>query len=102
MKLLITFFLLTLSSCFSQDTITRIGFGSCEHQDKPTPILNLIPTHHPDLFIFLGDNIYVDSKNMCYMKKQYRKLGKKPEYKKLKESTPIIATWDDHDPRKYF
>lgn len=31
------------------------------------------------------------------MKKQYRKLGKKPEYKKLKESTPIIATWDDHD-----
>ena len=24
-------------------------------------------------------------------------MGKKAEYKKLKKSTPIIATWDDHD-----
>ena len=97
MKLLTTLFIVSFSTCFSQDTITSIAFGSCAHQDKPTPILNLIPTHHPDLFIFLGDNIYADTKNMGLMKKKYKKLGKKAEYKKLKESTPILATWDDHD-----
>ena len=81
MKLLILLFSVTLSTCFSQDTITSIAFGSCAHQDKPAPILNLIPTHHPDLFIFLGDNIYADTKRMCYMKKQYKSWVRKQNIK---------------------
>lgn len=97
MKLLTILFIVTLSTCFSQDTITTIAFGSCMHQDKPSPILNIIPSHHPDLFIFLGDNVYADTDKMCFMKKVYKRQGKKSEYQNLKKSTPIIATWDDHD-----
>ena len=82
---------------FSQDSITSIAFGSCANQNKPMPIFNLIAQHHPDLFVFLGDNIYADTENMHVMKKKYRKLKHNQDFKALRKSTPIIATWDDHD-----
>lgn len=45
----------------------------------------------------MGDNIYGDTDKMRVLKKKYRKLAKNENFKILKESTPIIATWDDHD-----
>ena len=38
----------------------RIAFGSCCDQDKPQPIWDAIIETQPELFIFLGDNIYGD------------------------------------------
>jgi len=76
---------------------TKIAFGSCGHEDHPLPIFNTITKHNPDLFIFLGDNIYGDTKNMDTLKAKYQKLGTKPSYRNLKSQVPIIATWDDHD-----
>lgn len=92
---LITLFFSNIS--FSQDSIAVIAFGSCAHQDKPLPILKLIPKHDPDLFIFMGDNIYGDTKKMCVLKHKYRKLAKNKDFQNLKKHIPIIATWDDHD-----
>ena len=77
--------------------ITKIAFGSCGSENHPLPIFDNVVLHEPDLFIFLGDNIYGDTKNMDTLKKKYRKLGNKKSYKNLKSKTPIIATWDDHD-----
>nr|WP_299384200.1 alkaline phosphatase D family protein [Allomuricauda sp.] len=76
---------------------TKIAFGSCGHEDHPLPIFNTVVAHKPDLFIFLGDNIYGDTQNMDTLRAKYQMLGNKATYKNLKAHMPIIATWDDHD-----
>jgi alkaline phosphatase D len=77
--------------------ITRIAFGSCAHQDRPQPLLQLAAGYHPDRFIFLGDNIYGDTDNMDTLRAKYQRWGAKAEYRQLTASTKILATWDDHD-----
>ena len=77
--------------------VTKIAFGSCGHETHELPIFNNIVNHNPDLFIFLGDNIYGDTKDMDVLKSKYNLLGTKASYLNLKETVPIIATWDDHD-----
>jgi len=81
----------------SSQPISRIAFGSCADQNKPQPILHDVVKQKPELFIYLGDNVYGDTEDMKLLKKKYDKLGAKPEFKKLKEACPVIATWDDHD-----
>lgn len=78
-------------------TMSRILFGSCAHQDRPQPIWGPINGMDPDLFIFLGDNIYGDTRDMDVLADKYTKFGNKNGFKTLKANTPIIATWDDHD-----
>ena len=77
--------------------VSRIAFGSCGHQDKPHPILTTAVGKEPDLFIYLGDNIYGDTKDMKVLQAKYDKLGAKPEFQKLRASTMVLSTWDDHD-----
>ena len=81
----------------TSDSTFKIAFGSCGHQDHPLPIFNTIVSHDPDLFVFLGDNIYGDSRNMDTLRAKYQRLGAKPSYQNLKKNVEIIATWDDHD-----
>lgn len=80
-----------------QQKISKIAFGSCGKQNHPLPIFDVIVSHKPDLFIFLGDNIYADTDNMDTMQKKYKQLESKPTYQNLLKNVPIIATWDDHD-----
>ena len=75
----------------------KIAFGSCGNQNDELPIFNNVVNHQPDLFIFMGDNIYGDTKDMSKLKEKYTLLGDKPSYKNLYNNVPIIATWDDHD-----
>jgi len=77
--------------------INKIAFGSCANQNKPLPILNITDKYNPDLFIFLGDNIYGDTRDMNILKGKYNILGSKPEFIRLKKKSKILATWDDHD-----
>ncbi len=77
--------------------LSRIAFGSCGHQDVPQPVLNLAAEKKPDVFVFLGDNIYGDTNKMKVLREKYVMLGAKPEFKKLCSSAQILATWDDHD-----
>jgi alkaline phosphatase D len=77
--------------------ISKIAFGSCGHETQPQPILNLVVQHKPDLFVYLGDNIYGDTKDMKTLKAKYDSLAAKPEFQYLKKNVPIVATWDDHD-----
>lgn len=76
---------------------SKIAFGSCGWERHELPIFNRIVEHNPDLFIFLGDNIYGDTDNRDTLRAKYERLGSKSSYKNLKENVPIIATWDDHD-----
>ncbi|MBI3134117.1 MAG: alkaline phosphatase family protein [Bacteroidetes bacterium] len=80
-----------------QKNISKIAFGSCGHQDNHLPIFDVIVKHDPDLFIFLGDNIYGDTRDMQVLKAKYDQLAQKPSFMHLKDSVEILATWDDHD-----
>jgi alkaline phosphatase D len=77
--------------------ISRIAFGSCSTQDDPQPILRTVIEWEPDLFIYLGDNIYGDTDDMQVLAAKYAKLGAKKEFQALRAAMPVIATWDDHD-----
>ncbi|MFM8392386.1 MAG: alkaline phosphatase D family protein [Acidobacteriota bacterium] len=77
--------------------LTRIAFGSCATQDDPQPIWKQILATNPQLFLFIGDNIYGDTEDMAEMRDKYRQLAEIPEFARLRRAVPIMATWDDHD-----
>ena len=81
----------------SQTSTFRIAFGSCAHEDHPLPVFNTIIKQKPNLFIFLGDNIYADTDDPEVMRQKYKLLLDNKGFKKLIKTTPVIATWDDHD-----
>lgn len=77
--------------------LTRIAFGSCLHQDKPQPIWDAVLASAPELFIFLGDNIYGDSDDPAVLAARYAKLAQQDGFRRLRERSAVLATWDDHD-----
>ncbi|MCF8276515.1 MAG: alkaline phosphatase family protein [Flavobacteriales bacterium] len=88
--------------CFSsivngQNPIERIAFGSCGHQIGEQFIWNSVIATNPELWIWLGDNIYGDTEDMDVLRRKYQQLGDNYNYQLLKAKCPIIATWDDHD-----
>jgi len=78
-------------------TITTIGFGSCARQDRPQPIWDTINAAHCDAFVLLGDNIYADTADPAVFREKYALLAAMPGFAKLCQTTPLFATWDDHD-----
>ena len=78
-------------------TISRIAFGSCSTQDEPQGILRTVLEWKPELFIYMGDNIYGDTRDMRVLQQRYDTLGRRPEFQQLRAAVPLIATWDDHD-----
>ncbi|MDC0254153.1 alkaline phosphatase family protein [Bacteriovoracales bacterium] len=81
----------------NQKIVTKLAFGSCIKEHKKQKIWKQIRKDNPDLFIFLGDNIYADTEDMEVMKTKYKKLWNNPHFKIFKKNIPIMATWDDHD-----
>lgn len=77
--------------------LQRIAFGSCASQERDQPIWESVVNHSPDLFLFIGDNIYADTEDMSVMKNKYTKLAAKPGYQKLLSTTKVLSVWDDHD-----
>ena len=74
-----------------------VGLGSCSHQEKPQPILNTVLLRRPNVFIYLGDNIYGDTENMAALERKYQQLAANPRFQALRAAIPLLATWDDHD-----
>jgi len=77
--------------------LSRIGFGSCAHQEKPLPIWKTIVAAKPQLFLMLGDNIYADTDDMKVMKAKYDLAAAHPDYQTLRKNCPMLGIWDDHD-----
>jgi alkaline phosphatase D len=77
--------------------LARIAFGSCAKQDQPQPIWDSIVARNPQVFLFIGDNIYGDSEDMAVLRAKYQLLGNQFGYQRLQKTCPILATWDDHD-----
>ncbi len=93
----ITLLSLALPPAASAQDISRIAFGSCGDQAKPQPIWTPILADAPDLFLLLGDNVYADTDDPVELQAAYNALGNIPGFQRLRESTPVMATWDDHD-----
>ncbi|KHD87711.1 MAG: phosphodiesterase [Bdellovibrio sp. ArHS] len=77
--------------------LQRIAFGSCANQDQPEPLWQDIREAQPDLFLFMGDNVYASHPTQQPIAEQYRKMDQIPEYLAIRKEVPFMATWDDHD-----
>ena len=97
-KFFLSFLLFLISNAnFIYAESIKIGLGSCLDQDYPQPIWQSIKKENLNYFIFLGDNVYGDTR--------YGSLRKmKSAYDKQKKVLPdflndisILSIWDDHD-----
>jgi alkaline phosphatase D len=78
--------------------ITRIGLGSCSSQNAPQTVLNHIVKQDINAFVYIGDNLYIDTYKAEDFQKAYEFwLTNRVEFQNLRASVPLIATWDDHD-----
>jgi len=85
----------------SERALTRIAVGSCRTQEEPAPILDAMLARDPDLFLYIGDNVYGDvwslSPDMETLIEAYAELSEQADFRRVASSVPIMATWDDHD-----
>ena len=77
--------------------LRRVAFGSCAAEDQPQPFWDAVLADDPDLFLFIGDNVYGDTEDMDTLRAKYAELAGQPGFQRLLETAPVLATWDDHD-----
>ncbi len=77
----------------------RIAFGSCARLQED-PVQTIWPVVHraePDVFLWLGDNIYADSLTLDIFQEEYRRQRSVALLQPVIRSIPQLAVWDDHD-----
>lgn len=115
MKRMLTAVLILASACspgWAQPVpaaIDVIAFGSCAKEREPQPIWTEIVAQQPDLFLFIGDNMYADFQDengkmvmkpvtdVRRIEEAYAALGAQDGFRRMQRTCPILATWDDHD-----
>lgn len=77
----------------------RIAFGSCARVQlyPEQPVFQAIAAMEPDLFLWLGDNIYADSDSETAFTALYSRQRNVGSLVPLLRSVPQLAIWDDHD-----
>lgn len=77
----------------------RIAFGSCARfQAYPRQeIWHAIAAKSPDIFLWLGDNVYVDSLHAGIFADEYKRQRDVKEFQPFQRQVPQLAIWDDHD-----
>lgn len=78
-------------------TLQTIAFGSCNRQYLDQSMWQYILQNEPDIWIWMGDNIYADTKDMNLMAMQYDTAKSNPLYQQLLHKMPVVGIWDDHD-----
>jgi alkaline phosphatase D len=86
----------------SGTAVTRIAFGSCNHQSAPQHMWAQIAAQSPQLFLMIGDNVYGDNgwdadAGLESLRKAYALQAAHPEFRDFRARFPMMATWDDHD-----
>ncbi len=77
----------------------RVAFGSCARiaRDTVQRIFDVVVRESPDLFLWLGDNVYADSEAPEAIADEYRRQREVHSLQPLIHSVPQLAIWDDHD-----
>lgn len=83
-------------------TITRIAFGSCNHQSRSQHMWARIAATAPDLFLLIGDNVYGDQQwtgdaALTTLRDAYALQSSHPEFAAFRATVPMLTSWDDHD-----
>ena len=97
MKIIYLLSLFVFSNLVVAEVEYKIGLGSCNNQNYPTPAWDALEDENLNTFFFLGDNVYGDipSGELDYLKQSYDLFGSViPTW--LKE-TELLVIWDDHD-----
>ena len=92
----------------AEEPVSRIGFGSCYKPEKSTPLWGKVAEFDPQVWLWLGDNVYVDFIDGKYVKANldpkafelgYQRMAKSEGTATLKKLPRghIMAVWDDHD-----
>lgn len=89
--------LLLITPLLAEDPVTRLACGSCYKPERDNGIWKVIAAEKPQVFLFMGDNIYGDTSDEKVMAEKYRRLNIQPDYAAFSKSVPILPTWDDHD-----
>lgn len=77
---------------------SRMAILGCHRQNEPTPALAAYVKAKPEVCLWIGDNVYADTKdNIEHIRKCYRVLAEKPGFAELKRDSIFLPTWDDHD-----
>ena len=79
------------------DADFTIAFGSCNKTTLNNPYWDDILAIEPDVFIWGGDVVYADTRDMQKMERFYNKQKENSEYAKVVKNIPVLGTWDDHD-----
>lgn len=81
--------------------LTRIAIGSGADQRQIQPIWSAVRAAKPQLFIFLGDNVYgeITGKDPALpeLRQAYETLGRQWTFRRLRAETPTLAVWNEHD-----
>ncbi|HSI77232.1 MAG TPA: alkaline phosphatase D family protein [Lunatimonas sp.] len=76
---------------------STIAFGSCNKHNLPQPLWKPILEEEPDLWIWLGDNVYGDTPDMDLLESKYELQYNQEDYVKIRQNMKVIGIWDDHD-----
>ena len=74
-----------------------VAFGSCDDQKIKNELWPVIDENHPSVWIWGGDNVYSDTEDMQFLKKNYEIQKQDSDYLKFIKDKIILGTWDDHD-----
>lgn len=82
--------------------LTRIAFGSCNHQSASQHMWDQVLSANPQLFMMIGDNVYGDNAwdgdaELTSLRVSYEQQAAYPQWQRLRQAVPMLATWDDHD-----
>lgn len=92
---------MTAASFDETRTVTRIALGSCFNQRLDSSIFDHIRAGRPDLFVFLGDNVYAADESsdpkLASLREAYAQLAAVESFESLRQTTPLAVVWDDHD-----
>lgn len=79
--------------------VFSVGYGSCARiqEDPLQPVWHQVAAAAPDLFFWVGDNIYGDALEPTILAEEYRRQRDVASLQPVLRSIPQLAIWDDHD-----
>lgn len=82
--------------------LTRVCFGSCyAPQFRQSHVWRHILAQGPDVFLFIGDNVYQRAEtgrpDLRELREAYGLLADDADFAALRAETPVLPVWDDHD-----
>lgn len=87
---------LAMAKALSRQQDFRVCFGSCHFHEAPQTHWSIIKQRRPDLWLWLGDNIYGDSRDLEVLKNKYQQVLDGP-YGEFRKKVAVDGIWDDHD-----